>query len=250
MPLVGANHGAAGRGRRGAPPGGLYQCEPAPRLTESHDHTDQLASADEHGQRPRCRSWPLRGELLYGQGRDGLGQPCLSADRLGRSTGRAFGGPGVDRQGWHSCGRRHRHDGSAAGYLGAIGSCLHQVRPQVAPRLAGVVADAQAGPSWSVLGVGRTTTDDRGHSAGRSEAVIQLIEGPSVACETDSTRGSGRGRSDPPSGRKARLGTRVHAADVSGPCGCSLVTPAWSVPRETADQWLFGRPCLLLLIIH
>jgi hypothetical protein len=104
-----------------------------------------LARADDHGQRPWGRAWHLRGELPYGQGGYGLGQAQLPGDRLGRSTGGVLGDAAGDRQGRHAGGRRHRrgHQGSAAGYLGAIGGRLHAVR---SPAAAGL-ASSLAGPS-------------------------------------------------------------------------------------------------------
>ena len=80
-----------------------------------------------------------------GKGGHGLGQAQLPGDRLGRSPGGAVGDAAGDRQARPSGGCRHRrgHQGSAAGYLGAIGGRLHAVR---SPAAAGL-ASRLAGPS-------------------------------------------------------------------------------------------------------
>ena len=80
-----------------------------------------------------------------GKGITASGRPSsretVSVDPRGGAPGDAAG----DRQGRHSGGRRHRrgYQGSAAGYLGAIGGRLHQVRSPAAPGL----ASSLAGPS-------------------------------------------------------------------------------------------------------
>ena len=144
-PPTGASHCWTRRRRYWSPPGGLQCREPASCRAARYNPAGPLARADDHGQRPWGRAWRLRGELPYGQGGHGLGQAQLPGDRLGRSPGGALGDAAGDRQGRHSGGRRHRrgYQGSAAGYLGAIGGRLHAVRSQAAAGL----ASSLAGPS-------------------------------------------------------------------------------------------------------
>jgi hypothetical protein len=152
-PPAGASGCAARSGRGWSPPGGLRCREPAPGRAAGDNPAGPHARADEYGGRPWARAWHLRGELPYGQGGYGLGQAQLPGDRLGRSPGRSLGDAAGDRQGRPSCSRRHRRgdQGSAAGYLGAIGGRLHAVRSQAAARLASNLADAQAARSWFVV---------------------------------------------------------------------------------------------------
>jgi hypothetical protein len=142
--------------------GGLYRCNPIPCLAAGHDHAGPLASADEHGRRPRGRAWPLRGELPYRQGDYGLRHAWFPGDRVGRSQGGAVGNAAGDRQGRHSDGRRHRrgYQGSAAGHLGAVGGRLQAVRSQAAPRLAGPLVGPSLGcRSRPTKGQPRSITD-------------------------------------------------------------------------------------------
>ena len=124
---------------------------------------------------PVGRAWRLRGGLPYGQGSHGLRQAQLQGDRLGRSPDGALGDAAGDRQGRPSGGRRHHrrgHQGSAAGYLGAIGGRLHAVRSQASAGL----ASSLAGPSL-VRGTS-ATTDNHGSSPTLSEQLMDRIGRP------------------------------------------------------------------------
>ena len=124
---------------------------------------------------PVGRAWRLRGGLPYGQGSHGLRQAQLQGDRLGRSPDGALGDAAGDRQGRPSGGRRHHrrgHQGSAAGYLGAIGGRLHAVRSQAAAGL----ASSLAGPSL-VRGTS-ATTDNHGSSPTLSEQLMDRMGRP------------------------------------------------------------------------
>jgi hypothetical protein len=144
-PPAGASHCCTRRRRYWSPPGGLQCREPASCRATRYNPAGSLAHADDHGRRPWGRAWRLRGELPYGQGGHGLGQAELPGERLGRSPGGALGDAAGDRHGRPAGGRRHRrgHQGSAAGYLGAIGGRLHAVW---SPAAAGL-ASSLAGPS-------------------------------------------------------------------------------------------------------
>ena len=170
MPPAGASRCAARRGHWRSPPGSLQCRRPPSCRAARYNPASSLARADEHGQRPWGCAWHLRGELPYGQGGYGLGQAQLPRDRLGRPPGGAAGDAAGDRHGRPSGGRRHRrgHQGSAAGYLGAIGGRLHQVRSPAAARL----ASSLAGPSV-VRGTRRNNgqpriSTDTDHAAHRS----------------------------------------------------------------------------------
>jgi hypothetical protein len=157
-PPTGASHCCTRRRRYWSPPGGLQCRKPVSCRAARYNPVGSLARADDHGQRPWGRAWRLRGELPYGQGGHGLGQAQLPGDGLGRSPGGALGDAAGDRQGRPSGGRRHRrgHQGSAAGYLGAIAGRLHQVRSPAAAGLASTLA----GPSL-VRGTRRTNGQPR-----------------------------------------------------------------------------------------